>query len=111
SALRPIRPLNANIGVVWLAEAEMEPAELPAGVPAPDGDLPLDDPIVGADLHPGADRVAVRPRLGQTKRDPIAHGRGSIRAPGANVSPDPGRRPVIDLHEVQQTIQVEVGKR
>src|SRR5919109_4111254 len=64
-ALLPVRPGDGDRCGRGLAEAEVDPAQLPAGVATANRDLPALDAVSGGDLHPGADSVAVRAVLPQ----------------------------------------------
>ena len=77
-----IRPGDAHLGRVALAETEMDRPELAAGMTTADGDLALGRLAARADLDPGADRVAVRAVLVRASR----------RASGPSTAARPPRR-------------------
>src|SRR5437867_4472386 len=105
------RPQNADVRASRIAEAEMDPTELSSGVASADRELASRDPIADADLGPGADRVRVRPGLRDAQREPVAHRARMGCVAGTDVAPDPHRRAVVDLNEVEHPIEVEVGER
>ena len=89
----------------------MDPAVLAAAVAAADRQLAPDDGFPDADLQPRPDGVAVGARLVRPQRDPASHGKRHLRAPGADVAPEPHRRVHVHLDEVEEPVQVEVGER
>ena len=109
----PSGQVTRTSALVGVAEAEVRPAELAAGVAAADHELAPGDrgsPIrVSID---GADRVAVRAGLAAAGRrasrpSPPAH----RPMPRADVAPQPGGRREVDHDEVEQPVDVEVGER
>ena len=89
----------------------MDPPELASAVTAADRELTADDAFADADLHPGPDRVNVRWVLRDAERDPVAHRARPRGIARSDVSPQPHRRAVVDLDEVEQPIEVEIGER
>src|SRR5581483_5524183 len=63
-----VGPLDADPGAGCRAEPEVDPAELAAGMATADRDLAPERRVPEPDLDPGADRVAVRTRLGEADR-------------------------------------------
>ena len=72
---------------VGVAEADVDPAELPAGVAAADRDLLDRRAVADARLHPRADGVDVGRRLAQPDGDPRAHRLGPLGIAAADVAP------------------------
>src|SRR5437773_976906 len=106
---RAVRPQDAHVGPARRTESNVDPAELAAGMPATDRQLTAHRRVTDPDLEPGTDRVAVRARLLRAEGEP-AGGRCRGCVPYAEVPPDPRRRPQVDLDEVEQAVEVEVGE-
>src|SRR6185437_8004308 len=106
-----VRPEDADVGLARRPETDVDPAELPPGVTAPDRQLPPHRRVADLDLEPAADRVAVRAGLGDAERQPVPHRRGFGGIPAADAPPDLRRRAEVDLDEVEQTVEIEVGQR
>src|SRR4051794_33463617 len=106
-----VRPGDADAGGGRGAESHMDGPELTTGMPAPNGQLPMDRRVADGSVDPGADRVDVRLRLRRTDPDPVAHRDRRGGRPGADVAPDPGRITRVRLDEVEQAVAVEVHER
>ena len=76
--------------LVRVAEADVDPAELAAGVPAPDRDLPDDGAVADPHLDPRADGIDVRRRLLEPDRDPVTHRLRLLGVARADVAPQRG---------------------
>src|SRR5438552_9529235 len=103
-----IRPADADLCLVCGSQTEVDPAQGAAAVPATDRQLTLGGRLAVADLDPCPDRIAVRPGLREPQLEPGTKPRGRVAACAARVPPDRDRLPVIDLHEVEQPVAVEV---
>src|SRR5258706_4607369 len=108
---RPVGPLDADLGARRGAEPAMHPAGLPAVVATADGQLATHRGVPDAHLDPCADRIAVRPGLGRAHGQPVAELGRRRRVARADAPPDLDRGTEVDLDEVEQSVEVEVGQR
>src|ERR1700722_11731103 len=74
----PVRPDDARLRMLRLAQSEMDPGELTARGPAPHRQLPTLHPLVDPVFDPPADRLVVRTALRRLQADPMAEGRRII---------------------------------
>src|SRR6185312_3811288 len=106
-----VRPLDPDLRVARRAQAEVYEAELPADVAATHRELATGRGLTDTDLDPGADRVAVGTWLAGPDVEPGAHrGRGGGAA-GPHIPPEHHLVAVVDLDQVGQPVEVEVGER
>ena len=96
-----------------LAEPEVDPAELAAGVPAADGQLP---PLRRGRRPATSIQAPMASRFGpacvEPDGDPVAHRRRAARRrPTPTLRQSSTRLAVVDLDEVEQAVEVEVGER
>src|SRR3989442_6075446 len=105
------RPRNPDVGAGGIAEPKVGPAELASGVTATDRELASKDALANAHLDPCPDRINVRWGLRDPHRQPATHRVRMRRVARPDGSPDPDRRAVVDLDEVEHPIEVEVGQR
>src|SRR5437879_5941201 len=90
------RPGHADVGAGRVAQPEMDPAELAAGVTAPDRDLAAKDAVADARLHPRTDRIDIRRGLQDAEREPVTHRTRMRYVPGTDVPPQPDRITEVD---------------
>ena len=81
----------------------MDPAELPARMPAADRDLAARDMLAAAHLDPGADRVDVRRRLLQFEPDPVAE-------TCTFVAPDLRPAVAVDVVDTDLSVEIDIGE-
>ena len=110
-ALLTIGPGDTHLGARGRPEAHVQPAELAADVPTADRQLMPDGDVADPHVDPRADRVAVRARLLDLEHEPMAHRGRRVGRPCSDISPDDGIGSVVDLDEVEQAVEVEVGQR
>ena len=105
-AARTVGPEHANLGGRPLAEPEMQPAELAAGMAAADRDLAPHDGIAFA-ASPRSRRRSHRGSEPAARASPRSSGRHSalvLRQTCAG-------RIAVDDHQVEQPVEVEIGER
>ena len=105
-----VGPVHPELGPIGIPEPDVDPAELPAGVTAADGDLVDGRAIADPRLDPRADGVDVRARLVQAHRRPRAHRLGCVGVAPSDVAPQRDRRVAVDDDEVEQPVEVEVDE-
>ena len=110
-----VRPQDADLGARSpRPRPDVDPAELAAarGRRRPSARGASSSPPTRTSSQPPiASRFGLPDRRTRTC-EPVAHRRRAPRAvPRADVPPDPDRRAVVDLDEVEQAVEVEVGER